>query len=56
MTEALLALWNDDAIQRTYAKRAQFQLDDSTDYFFSMLDQVCLLPLLPLLDNQLFKA
>ena len=33
--QIILALWNDPAIQTTYANRSSFQISDSTDYFFT---------------------
>lgn len=33
----LKELWNDKQIQKVYARRAEYQLLDSTDYFFSNL-------------------
>jgi len=37
---ALKSLWQDAGIQATYDQRANFQLTDSTAYFFSRLDDV----------------
>jgi hypothetical protein len=34
------ALWKDTGIQKTYANRAKFQLNDSAAYFFNKLEEV----------------
>jgi len=36
----LAALWADEGIQKTYADRSNFQLLDSTEYFYSHIDRV----------------
>jgi hypothetical protein len=37
---ALRAIWRDPGIQATYDQRANFQLTDSTKYFFDRIDEV----------------
>eukprot|EP00161_Ancyromonas_sigmoides_P025489 TRINITY_DN854_c0_g1_i1.p1 TRINITY_DN854_c0_g1~~TRINITY_DN854_c0_g1_i1.p1 ORF type:complete len:350 (+),score=139.46 TRINITY_DN854_c0_g1_i1:60-1109(+) len=38
--EDCLAIWNDPAIQKVYTRRAEFQLTDSTAYFFENMDRI----------------
>jgi len=38
--EHFKALWRDPGIQKTYANRAKFQLNDSANYFFDRLDAI----------------
>ncbi|VDN56137.1 unnamed protein product, partial [Dracunculus medinensis] len=37
---ALKDLWNDEAVQKVYERRAEFNLNDSTKYFFDSLDRI----------------
>lgn len=38
--EALKELWHDAGIQATYDKRSRFQLNDSTEYFMTKVDEI----------------
>ncbi|XP_065174681.1 guanine nucleotide-binding protein subunit alpha-12-like [Sycon ciliatum] len=44
---ALDAVWGDDGIQRTYERRSEFHLGDSTNYFFNNLSSIATLDYLP---------
>jgi len=35
-------VWSDPAIQQTYVRRSEFQLNDSAEYFFSNIDRITL--------------
>ena len=37
---AIAALWADEGIKRTYDRRAEFQLNDSTEYFISQVGEI----------------
>eukprot|EP01080_Neovahlkampfia_damariscottae_P009819 gene9819-2142_t len=38
--EALKSLWNDSGIQKAYENRSEYQLLDSTEYFFNHIDRI----------------
>jgi len=40
IVQDIKSLWIDPAIQATYARSSEYQLSDSTEYFFSILDKV----------------
>lgn len=40
LAEIVIALWADEAIQSTYGKRNEFQLEDNTEYYMSALDRI----------------
>jgi guanine nucleotide-binding protein G(i) subunit alpha len=40
ISDAVLHLWSDAAVQEAYGKRSEYQLTDSAEYFFSQLSTV----------------
>jgi guanine nucleotide-binding protein subunit alpha len=38
--EAIAALWKDSGVQAAYERRAEYQLNDSTEYFFQRVNDV----------------
>eukprot|EP00043_Microstomoeca_roanoka_P029251 m.21270 g.21270 ORF g.21270 m.21270 type:complete len:348 (-) comp9068_c0_seq1:438-1481(-) len=49
------ALWKDNGLQKAYARRDEFQLSVSTEYFFRKLDQLCASGYLPN-DDDILRA
>ena len=39
--KAFKDIWNHETIQKAYARRSEFQLNDSTSYFMTNLDHLC---------------
>ena len=39
--KAFKDIWNNETIQKAYARRSEFQLNDSTSYFMTNLDHLC---------------
>lgn len=51
--EAITGLWNNDAIQSTWAARSKFQIQDSAKYFFENMDRVSQTDYVPSQDDVL---
>ncbi|CAI2319756.1 unnamed protein product [Caenorhabditis sp. 36 PRJEB53466] len=50
---ALIRLWGDDAVQRTYERRAEFQMMDSLVYFMANLERINKPDYIPTVDDML---
>jgi hypothetical protein len=40
MVQNIKALWSDPGVQKTYERRNEFQLDDSSSYYFNEIDRI----------------
>jgi hypothetical protein len=47
MGKDIQTLWNDEGIKKTFARRNEFQLDDSTHYYMSDLPRISDLDYVP---------
>jgi GTPase SAR1 family protein len=51
MADAIAALWQDAGIQKTYANRSHFQLNDSAKYFFDKVHEVANVRFVPTMQD-----
>jgi guanine nucleotide-binding protein G(i) subunit alpha len=51
--EVLKAMWSHEATQGIFAKRNEYQLTDSTRYYFEAIDRLCATDYLPTVDDVL---